>query len=451
MATNRVTTDLTKGNPLKMTVRFAIPIFLSNILQQIYVLTDVAIIGHTLGDDALSAIGTVTTIYGFFNSLMFGMASGFSVVISRFFGSKDEKGLKRAIANTLFISAIWGILVPLAGLLSLKKLMTVLDTPAEIFDMAYSYASVVISLLSFVFIYNVLRSVLQAIGNSRAPLYFLMISVTTNILLDLLFVRQLGFGLPGAAYATGIAQALSSVITFIYIVKFVPQVHLSRKDMVLDKTLLVEIFSSGLAFALMFTVVNLGSMILQHAINNLGKTIIAAHVAARKISELCMMTLSTLANAMATFAGQNHGARRYDRIKQGHRSVMLFAFGIAAVLIFMVYMFGDEMVVLISGTSNPELISNAVFYLRFDLPFYFVLAVLLITRTTLQGMGAKFVPVIASVMELLLKVVTAKWLAARLGYLGIAICEPVIWIVCAVFIIIVFRMQLKKNEAALQT
>jgi Na+-driven multidrug efflux pump len=130
---------------------------------------------------------------------------------------------------------------------------------------------------------------------------------------------------------------------------------------------------------------------------------------------------------------------------------MLFAFGIAAVLIFMVYMFGDEMVVLISGTSNPELISNAVFYLRFDLPFYFVLAVLLITRTTLQGMGAKFVPVIASVMELLLKVVTAKWLAAKLGYLGIAICEPVIWIVCAIFIIIVFRMQLKKNEAALQT
>ena len=141
MATNRVTTDLTKGNPLKMTVRFAIPIFLSNILQQIYVLTDVAIIGHTLGDDALSAIGTVTTIYGFFNSLMFGMASGFSVVISRFFGSKDEKGLKRAIANTLFISAIWGILVPLAGLLSLKKLMTVLDTPSSLRLLKASCAS----------------------------------------------------------------------------------------------------------------------------------------------------------------------------------------------------------------------------------------------------------------------------------------------------------------------
>lgn len=451
MASNRVTTDLTRGNPLKMTVMFAIPIFLSNILQQIYILTDVGIIGHTLGDDALSAMGTVTTIYGFFNSLMFGMASGFSVVISRFFGSKDEKGLKKAVANTVFLSAIWAVGVPLAGLLSLKPLMRALDTPVEVFDSAYSYASIVITLLSFSFIYNVLRSILQSIGNSRAPLYFLLISVTTNIILDLLFVRKLGWGLPGAAYATGIAQALSSVITFIYICICVPQIHISRKDMVLDKYLVVELFSSGLAFALMFTVVNLGSMILQSAINNLGKTIIAAHVAARKIAELCMMMLSTLANAMATFSGQNYGAGRYDRIKQGLKSVLLFSFGLASFLIFMVYLFGDEMVVLISGSSNEELIKNAVFYLRFDVPFFYVLAVLVITRTTLQGMGAKFVPVIASVMELVLKIVTAKWLAVKLGYLGVAICEPVIWLVCGIFIIIVFMMRIRKSDLKLQT
>lgn len=447
MASNRATTDLTRGNPLKMTVLFAIPIFLSNILQQLYNFTDIAIIGHSLGDDALTAIGSVSTIYGFFNSLMFGMSSGFAVVISRFFGSKDQKALKKAIANTLFIALIWAIVVPLAGFLSLKPLMRVLHTPEDIFDMAYSYASVVIVLLGFMFTYNVLRGILQAIGNSKAPLFFLMISVSTNIVLDLLFVRTFGLGLPGAAYATAIAQVISSLLTLFYILRKVPEVHIGKEDFVLDKNLLIDIFTSGIAFALMFTVVNLGSMILQGAINDLGKTTIAAHTVARKISELCMMTLSTLANAMATFAGQNHGAGRYDRIKQGLRSVLFCGFGIATFLIFMVYTIGEKLVILLSGSSTKELIDTAVFYLRFDLPFYFVLAVLLITRTTLQGMGAKFVPIIASLMELILKIITARFLAVRLGYLGIAMCEPITWIAGAIFIITVFVLRIKKFES----
>lgn len=444
MATNNRTTDLTQGNPLKMTILFAVPIFLSNILQQLYNLTDIGIIGNTLGDDALSAIGSVSTIYGFFASLMFGMANGFAVVISKYFGAKDIKLLKRAVFNTGIISICWGILVPLTGFLSLKRLMRLLHTPDEIFDTAYSYASIVIALSVFMFIYNVLRGMLQAIGNSRAPLYFLIVSVTTNIGLDLLFVRKLGFGLPGAAYATAISQALSSLLTFIYIWKMVPELHLSREDFVISRSMLSDIFSSGIAFALMYTVVNLGSMILQGAINGLGKVTIAAHTTARKISELCMMTLSTLANSMATFAGQNHGAKRYDRIKSGLRSVILFSFGIAAFLIFMIYTFGDAFIRLISGSSTPELIDCANLYLRIDLPFYFVLAVLLITRTTLQGMGAKFVPIIASIMELVLKIFTAQRLTARLGYLGIAICEPIIWVVCAVYIIIVFAFKVKR-------
>ncbi len=446
MSTNRATTDLTKGNPLKMTILFAIPIFLSNIFQQLYNLTDISIIGHALGDDALTAIGSVSTIYGFFNSLMFGMSSGFAVVISRFFGSHDEKGLKKAIANTIFISVIWGILVPVIGLISLKPLMRLLHTPDSIFDTAYSYASVVIGLSMFMFIYNVLRGILQSIGNSRAPLYFLIVSVATNIVLDLLFVRKLGFGLPGAAYATAISQALSSLLTLIYIWIKVPQVHITRADFVLNKGLIAELFTSGISFALMFTVVNLGSMILQGAINNLGNTTIAAHTTARKISELCMMTLSTLANAMATFAGQNHGAGRHDRIKQGLRSVLFFSFGIATLLILLIYTLGEKMVILISGSATEELIDTAVFYLRLDLPFYFVLAVLLVTRTTLQGMGAKFVPIIASIMELILKIVTARKLAVVLGYLGIALCEPIIWTVCAIYIIIAFRIAVKKAE-----
>lgn len=445
MAVNRATTDLTKGNPLRMVLLFAIPIFLSNALIQLYNLTDISIIGHALGDDALSAIGSVSTIYGFFNSLMFGMANGFAVVISRFFGAHDEKGLKRAVANTLFLSVIWGILIPTAGLLSLKPLMRVLHTPDEIFDMAYSYASIVIVLSVFMFTYNVLRSALQAIGNSRAPLYFLAVSVVTNIALDLLFVWVFGWGLPGAASATAISQALSALLTFIYIWKKVPELHIRREDFVLSRNLLIDLFTSGLSFALMYTVVNLGSMILQSAINDFGKTTIAAHTTARKISELCMMMLSTFANAMATFAGQNHGAGRTDRIRSGLRSVILFTFGLVVMLIIVIYVFGRNLVMFVSGSDTKELLDTAVSYLRFDLPFYFVLAILLLTRSTLQGMGSKFTPIIGSIMELILKIITARDLAVRLGYFGIIICEPVIWIVCAVYIITMFLIASGKN------
>lgn len=444
MAGRKSTTDLTIGNPLKVTLLFALPLFLSNICQQIYNLSDIAIIGHALGDNALSAIGSVSTIYGFFNSFYFGMASGFGVVISKYYGAKNPDQLRKAVANTGFIAILWSLIITTIGLISLKPLMRVLHTPDSIFDMAYSYAVIVIGLSFFLFMYNVLSGMLRSIGNSKAPLYFLMISVSLNLLLNYSFVVKLGMGLPGAAIATAISQFVSSALTVIYIIKYVPELHLKKEDLSLNRNMLSDIFTSGIAFALMYTVVNLGTMILQSAINGFGPTTIAAHTTARKISEMCMMTVSTLANAMATFAGQNHGARRYDRIKEGLKKVMLFSFCFDTVLIAVIYTFGNMMVRGISGTSTQELIDTATFYLKVDLPFYYVLSIILITRTTLQGIGARFVPIIASVMELLFKAFTAGYLALKLGYLGIAICEPVTWVICAAFILSVFLVEIKK-------
>jgi len=443
--TNRkTTTDLTKGDPLKVVLLFALPLFLSNVFQQLYNLSDIAIIGHALGDDALSAIGSVSTIYGFFNSFLFGMASGFGVVISKYYGARNPEQLRRAIYNTGFIALIWSVIITVTGLVTLKPLMRILKTPEVIFDMAYSYAVIVIGLSFFLFAYCVFSGILRSIGNSRAPLYFLIVSVTMNIALNYTFVVKLGTGLPGAAVATAISQFVATALTVIYIIKFVPELHLKKEDFVLDKDMLSDIFSSGIAFALMYTVVNLGTMILQSAINSFGPITIAAHTTARKISELCMMTVSTLANAMATFAGQNHGARRYDRIKEGLKKIMLFSFCFDTLLIAGIYTFGNLMVRGISGTSTQELIDTATFYLKVDLPFYYVLSIILITRTTLQGIGARFVPIIASFMELFFKAFTAGYLAKKLGYLGIAICEPVTWIICAAFILVVFIIRIKK-------
>lgn len=441
---SRSVTDLTTGSVLKGILLFALPIFLSNILQQFYNLTDISIIGHALGDDALSSIGSVSTIYGMFNSLLFGMGSGFSVVVSRYFGANDAKGLKRAIYNTFVIALIWLLGITVTAVTTLKPLMRLLNTPERLFDQAYSYAIIVLSLIVFSFAYNVMTGILRAIGNSRASIYFLLISVTSNIAMDLLFIYVFKMGIRGAAIATIIAQCISALTSFIYIWKFVPELHFGKEDMVLKKSVIVDLFSSGFAFALMFSIVNIGTVILQSAINSFGPTTIAAHTTARKISELCMMILSTLANAMSTFSGQNHGARKYDRIMKGLKEIIIFSFAVDSALILMIYTIGNFLVKLISGSSNPEVIDTAIFYLRFDLPFYFVLSILLITRMTLQGMGAKLVPLAASIMELFLKAGTAFYLAKKLGYLGIAICEPATWTICAIYILIVFRVTIHK-------
>ncbi|MBR6485004.1 MAG: MATE family efflux transporter [Clostridiales bacterium] len=438
-------TDLTKGDPLKVILLFALPIYLSNILQQFYNLTDISIIGHSLGDDALSAIGSVSTIFGLFNSLLFGMGNGFSLVVSKHFGAQDEKKLKTAVANTLFIGIAWGAFITVAGFLSIRPLMNrLLNVPESLYDMAYGYISVVILLVCFSFSYNILSGLLRAIGDSRTPLYILVVSVTLNICLDLLFIRKFHWGLPGAAFATAASQAVSALIALVYIMIRVPELHISRKDMVLSKPILADLFTSGLAFALMFSIVNIGTLILQSAINGFGPEIIEAHTMARKLSEPCMMMVGTLATAMATFGGQNYGAGKFDRVKEGLRKTMICSFVLDALLILMVYTIGPLLVRLVSGSSNAEVIDTAAFYLKFDLPFYFVLSVVLITRNTLQGIGGKYVPLIASAMELILKVITAKKLSVMLGYLGIVICEPIIWTVCAVFILLAFALRIKK-------
>ena len=434
---------MTKGPELKVILIFALPLYLSNILHQVYSITDISIIGNVLGDHALTAIGSVSTIVDVANTLMLGMGCGISVAISKYYGQRDPDKLRKGIFNTILISIVWAIAVTACCVIFLKPLMKILLVPESVFDTAHSYAIIMLSFFFFIFFYNVLSGILRGIGNSLVPLYFLIVSVVLNIVLDILFVAVLGLGLPGAAVATIIAQAVSSFACLIYIVKCVPEFHLSKKDMKADSGMIMEIFSAGLSFALMFSVVSIGTVILQWAINGLGEDIIAAHTTARKISSLCMMTLSTLGSAMATFAGQNHGAERYDRIKTGMRKVMLLSFGIAAFLVTLIYTLGEFMVTRISGSENEVIISNAVYYLRFDLPFYFVLAVLLITRSVLQGLGAKISPVIASVMELLFKAFTAGYLVERFAYTGVALCEPVIWSVCAVFILIMYMTNRK--------
>ena len=430
--------DLTKGDPLKVIILFSLPLFLSNLFQQFYNLTDTAIIGHALGDTALSAIGSVSTLFSIYTTLIFGLTNGFSVIVSNCFGSKDEKSLKRAVGNSIFLGALCTLIIVALGLISLVPVMHMMAVPDTLFDTAQAYIVIIIASLPLTFAYNVCSSFLRAIGNSVAPLAILVCSAIMNIVLDLLFVFGFDMGVRGAALATTVSQFVAATVCIIYIRKAVPLLHISMKDLIPDNRLIGNLFASGLSFAMMFTIVNIGTLFLQKSINGLGEDTIAAHQTARKIDSFCMMPISTIASAMATFSGQNHGAGKHDRIISGIKKSFLASCVIIAVLILMIFVAGDKLSFLISGSKNQQIIGLSHKYLKWNLPFFFVLSILCLARNTLQGVGAKISPLICSLMEMVMKVIMAEFLVDIYGYNGIIICEPLTWIACAIFITIMF-------------
>ena len=430
--------DLTKGEPLKVIVLFSLPLLLSNLFQQFYNLTDTAIIGHALGDNALSAVGSVSPLFNICTSLIFGMTNGFSVIISNCFGSKDEKKLKSSAGTSIILGSIFTISMVILGTVFLIPIMRLMSVPQSLFAQAKAYIFVIILALPLTFAYNMCSSFLRAIGNSIAPLVILIISAFINVGLDVLFVVGLGLGVRGAGLATAAAQLISAVVCYIYIKQKVPLLKLEKKHLRIDSSQAGNLFASGMSFAMMFTIVNIGTLFLQRAINGLGDETIAAHQTARKIDSLCMMPISTISTAMATFSGQNHGASKHGRIVEGIKKALGTSFVICVILILLIFFFGDELSFLISGSTNKIVISLSYKYLIWNLPFFFVLAILCLGRTTLQGVGSKIAPLICSLLEMILKVIIAEWFVDIYGYNGVIICEPITWIVCAVFIMIVF-------------
>jgi len=428
-------TDLTKGNTLKLIITFAIPILIGNLFQQLYNLIDTVIVGQTLGVKALAAVGATSPIIGLLLSFAIGMTNGYSVVIARFFGANDIKEMKKAVAGTVVLGLATSILFTVVSLIGIRPVLRILATPDDVIDGAYSFARIIIMGLTFSMLYNMFSSVLRALGDTKSPLYFLIISTVVNIILDYLFICGFGMGVEGA-FATVLSILLSAVLCFIYILKNYPILRLKKEDFNLNRSIIMDLFSTGISMGLMLSVVAIGTVILQNAINGFGTETIAAHTAARKITEMFMLPLSTVSVTAATFSSQNYGANKPDRIKKGFIQLILISWVWSTVVVIMSFTIVPLIVSGITGTAETEIIDTATRYLRIDTPFYYVLGILLVLRSAMQGIGQKVVPIMASVIELVGKVIAAYYLAPKLGYLGICITEPIIWIACALFLVI---------------
>ena len=442
--------DLINGPIFKSLIIFAIPLLISNIFQQLYNTVDTMIVGNVLGDVSLAAIGSCTSIYDLLVGFALGIGNGLAIVTARSYGSHDEKLLKKSVASSLVIGIVVSFVLTIIGVIFLKPLLNLLNTPAEIINEAYSYIVFIVLFIIVMFAYNLCAGLMRAIGNSFIPLVFLIISSLLNIGLDLLFITQFHMGVKGAAVATVIAQGISVVLCIIYILKKVPMLIPTKEDIEIDKELYKELLGQGFSMGFMSSIVSAGSVILQYGINNLGYLIIAGHTAARKLYMFFNMPFIAMALAISTFVSQNKGANQKKRIKQALRYAYIYDFIMAAIVTVIILLFGSSLVKMISGSNESVVLQNGTLYLIIVGPFYAVLGVLMQTRYALQGIGQKLLPLISSIIEFFGKIVFVVFLIPRFQYMAVIFCEPVIWCVMCVQLLYSFytNSYIREKEVA---
>lgn len=436
--------DMTIGSPLKLILTFAIPIFIGNIFQQIYSMIDTMVVGYTLGDAAISAIGASASLYSLLINVAIGMNNGFSIITTQSFGAHDEERLRHSIAGTIILNTAITAIVTVFSLVFLRSLMVFMNTPASIFEESYRYIFIICAGMFATVTYNMCAGILQALGNSRTPLVFLMISCIINIILDILLVAVFPLGVAGASLATVIAQIISAILCGSYLLRNYRSILPHREDFHVPKHTLKTLFSSGLAMALMYCVVDLGSVIFQRANNALGEIYITSYTASRRLIMITSQPCGTISTATATFTGQNWGAGKTDRIQTALKKVILIEILWGIFICAVVYLTGEFLITFTTGTADPVIIKNAVLSLRIHLPFFPALGVLICLRTSMQAMGFKTAPVISSCVELAMKILSAAFLIPTFGFVGTCVTEPVTWVIMMIYLVISYFMIKKK-------
>lgn len=423
----KVSVDLLHGPILKSLVIFAIPLLFSNVFQQLYNTMDTVIIGYTLGDEALAAMGAAGAVYDLLMGFCFGIGNGLAIVAARSYGSGDSEQLKRSVAAAIVIGAGTMAAITLLARFILYPFLQLLHTPPEIIDQSYAYVSTITLFIAVMFAYNLCSGFLRAIGNSVMPLVFLILSSVINIILDFLFIAGLGMGIQGAAVATVIAQGVSVICCLIYIGWKTQILIPGRQHFVWDKKLYQEMLAQGFSMGLMNCIVSAGTAILQSGINSLGYLVIAGHTAARKLCQFLNMPFIAVSHAMNTFVSQNYGAGQIRRIRKAMKYAYLYGAVLAAVVTVLMLFFAPAAVRLLSGSEESVVIDNGALYLRVVAPALAILAMINPTRFGLQAIGQKVLPVLSSVIELFGKILFVTFLIPKFQYMAVIFCEPVIW------------------------
>ena len=422
-----MTNDMTTGNPVKLILLFSIPLLIGNIFQQFYSMVDTIIVGRFIGVEALAAVGTTSSMVFLVNGFVMGLTSGFAVLISQKYGAKDEVGVKEAVASSIILSIIATILVTFISVLSAKPLLTLMNTPSNIMKDASTYIIILYAGNIAIIFYNMMAAILRALGDSKTPLYFLIVSSVLNIILDLVLIINFKMGVAGAAYATVISQGVSAILCVIYTYKRYKILRLKKDDFKVKKKYYRKHLKVGIPMALQFSITSIGIMTVQSAINIFGSTVIASYAASSKVLQLVMQPATTLGVTMATYCGQNIGAKRYDRIKEGVKKCVQISIITSVISAIILIFLGKYFVMMFVSNPDAEILSYAQQVLNISAIFFIPLGLIFVYRNALQGIGDSFIPMMAGVYELVARAIVAFTLPKVLEFMGICLADPVAW------------------------
>ena len=428
--------DLTNGNPAKKMLKFAVPVCLGNIFQLFYSLADTRIVGSILGEKSLAAVGSTTSISTLLIGFLLGLTNGFAIIIAQKFGEKNENEIKKAAAGTIFLGFLTAVSITTVSLFFLDEILNLLNVSDILYPESKGYIKAILLGITATMFYNAFAGILRAVGDTTAPLIFLIVSCLLNIFLDLYFLGILRTGTSGAAWATVISQGFSVVLCFVYMWKKYPMFRIKRKDFSFKIEFLKNLYTSGLSMALMMSLVFFGTLALQTAINTFGTNTIVAHTAARKITEFFMLPFSVFGITMATYCGQNKGAGKFKRIKEGILKAYFITCIWSLLVIFMSYTIAPQLVYLVTGSRIPEILNTAEKYLKVNTIFYFVPGAISILRNAMQGIGDRFTPVVSSFLELAGKAAVVIFIVPYTKYFGIIISEPIVWIIMVIPLVV---------------
>ncbi len=442
--------NLTKGRPLKQILFFALPIFIGNVFQQLYSMVDNIIVGNTLGDNAFAGVGATTSLAFLIIGFVQGLTAGFAVKTSQYFGNQDEERVKSSVATSIVLSAVLTVILTFASVFTTMPILNLMQTPDEIIEYSYDYIVVVFAGLGATMLYNLVSSILRALGDSKVPLLFLVLASVINVGLDLLFLVVFKMGVAGAGWATVISQLISGVACAIYMFKKYEILRLSRRHFKMSFKFSWAHLKIGLPMAVQYSIIAVGIMVQQAALNAFGTLYVSAYTAASKIDSLITQALVAMGSSVATYVGQNFGAGEIGRINKGVNQAMLVSVGLAIVGGLLVYFGSDLLTSLFVKNPSAEMLDLSKRYLFWQGVFYIGLAVIYVYRNALQGMGYSMLTTAGGVIELAMRILASFLLVKVWSYLGLCLSNPCAWIGVDVLYLTSYYllMRLKYKKAA---
>ena len=443
-----MTRDLTKGNIPKLLLGFLIPIIFGKLFQQIYGVVDAAIVGRTLGVVALGGVGSTGSLNFLILGFCDGLTSGFALPVAQAFGAGDVKQLRRYVTNSVYLCVIitvilMAVVLPLTG-----KLLTLMGTPASQYDFAYNYIFIIFVGIPATILYNMLAGIIRSLGDSKTPIYFLVLASVLNIFGDLLLIRTFGMGVAGAAWATVASQLISGILCYIYMMKRFPILHMEKGDWKWESFSVKYLLANGLPMGFQFSITAIGGVVLQSAINALGPVCVSAQAAGHRITMLVIVPFNAYLNVSSTFTGQNMGAGEFDRIKKGvlWGHVILTCFWLAESVA--VTLLGDRMLLLFLTEEDTALVREPAMLsiLCFTYGMFFLTTVQVV-RLAIQGMSFSRLALVAGLLEMIARAGSGLFLVPRFGFIAACLAPGIGWFMADLFLIPAFVACFRKRRA----